>query len=44
VLALAALRASACFGKLIALFQLCNFFFKIHSGRIIAGAGESGVR
>ena len=36
VLPLAALRASTLFGKLVAPFQFCKFFFKIHGGRIIA--------
>ena len=37
VLALAALRASAFFGKLVALFQFCNFFFEIHGGKDYSG-------
>ncbi len=37
VLPLAAGRASALFGKVIAFFQFCDFFFEIHGGRIITG-------
>jgi hypothetical protein len=36
VLPFAAGRASALFGQPVALLQFCDFFFKIHSARIIA--------
>ena len=34
VLALAALRAAAFFGQLVALFQFGNFFFEFHGERL----------
>jgi hypothetical protein len=40
MLPLAALRASALFGQLIALLQFCKFFFEIHGARIIAGGRD----
>src|SRR6202034_3571464 len=44
MLAFAPLLASTFLGKSIALFQFCNFSFKIHRGRIIAGAWSDALR
>ncbi len=45
VLALAALLASAGFGELVALFQFCELFFKIHVRKDYSGwDGRMGVR
>ena len=43
MLALAALRASAFFGEVVAFLQFCDSFFEIHDGRIIVAETWHGV-